>query len=630
MRLRPDTDPDSLLDRLAAERPPRRLTEARAERLQRNARIRTGRWELTVGVTPTTSPATIQEGEDGSLRMTISGEQVAQPVTDLPPAVWDLLVQRVWVAHAHGHLRHSDIGDIQSRLTAIETGYRPVAAALWNALEDVAIEAAIREEWPNYAIWFAQVRTNLLAGTGPGIEDPTGGYVYPLAHAAVLAVLDGRVVDAGVLDRLRDPADDRHHFHSRDDRKRFEETVLPAVTDAAEAVLETSDPVARNRLAMSCFTTIRGAVGTADADGRGQVAARDDTWGMPADHRHEIRGEADPIEAEALRSPAPPMSESMASVSDPTDPTGAASPDGAERDDRDGSTDHEDPMGPLEAELAAETEARRRDDGEFDERAATLESLQAAVSAAESDLESDGVVLPSAPQTAHEPTAAAARADGQRLARLLRNRFQTERERTVQRNVRRGRLDPAALHRHATGDRRVFRRREEPEETSYHGLFVLDRSGSMRGHVRVAERAIGMLAVALEEVDVEVSVLELLDKEVRLAKSADRPVERVEDRLYHGDAGGGTPLTDTLHIAREYLKEVEGRRFVIVVTDGRPSSPERYRQALHRFTVPVLGVNLTTEEAAGASEFHRQVTAPPEIRQLRRALRGLVQEVLFE
>ena len=40
--------------------------------------------------------------------------------------------------------------------------------------------------------------------------------------------------------------------------------------------------------------------------------------------------------------------------------------------------------------------------------------------------------------------------------------------------------------------------------------------------------------------------------------------------------------------------------------------------------------NLTTEEAAGESEFHRQVTVPPETEQLRRALRQLVQEVLFE
>lgn len=140
----------------------------------------------------------------------------------------------------------------------------------------------------------------------------------------------------------------------------------------------------------------------------------------------------------------------------------------------------------------------------------------------------------------------------------------------------------------------------------------------------------GMLAVALDAVDVEVSVLELLDKEVRLAKPADRSVERAAGRLYHGDAGGGTPLTDTLHIAREYLKTVTGTPFVVVVTDGRPADPERYREALHRFTAPVLGVNLTTEQAAGESEFHRQVTVQPETENLRRALRQLVQEVLFE
>jgi hypothetical protein len=152
----------------------------------------------------------------------------------------------------------------------------------------------------------------------------------------------------------------------------------------------------------------------------------------------------------------------------------------------------------------------------------------------------------------------------------------------------------------------------------------------MRPHIRVAEQAMGMLVFALETVDVEVSVLELLDKEVRLAKSAEVAAGQASGRLFHGEATGGTPLTDTLHIARERLKRVTGTRFLFVVTDGLPADPDRYREALDRFSVPVVGVNLNTDRAAGTRAFHRQVTVEPATDQLRGALRQLVQEVLFE
>ena len=630
MRLTAETDPESVADRLRAAQAPRRLGEARADRLQRDARIRTGRWDLSVRVEPDHPPATLRT-TDSTPAIVVSGDQVPQPVTDYPSGEYHLLVQRVRVAHVLGHLAHSDPGDFQARLDGIESGFQPVARAIWNALEDVAVEGAIRDRWPNYGAWFGTVRANLLAGVGPGIQDPDGGVVYPLVHAAVLAILADRVVETDALIHLLDPAVETHHFHSRADREQFVSAVLPHVTEAADTVTDLADPAARNRLAVECFESIRPAVAAARADGRGQVAARPDCWGMPDDSRAEPSEPPEPLDLAAdagpVQAPPTPALDARNAVSSADDGpvTASTAEEPVERDD------HEDPIeAQLGQDYAAELESEGRRDAAVEDRAETLQDLQAAVSAAETQLESAGVVVPTDEPTPHGPTARAAREDGTRLARVLRNRFQTERRRSLQRSQRRGRIDPAALHRAATGDRRVKQRREQPDETDHRCLFVLDRSGSMRQHVRVAERAMGMLAVALEAVDVEVSVLELLDKEVRLAKPVDRSVERAAGRLYHGDAGGGTPLTDTLHIAREYLKTASGKRFVIVVTDGRPAEPERYREALNRFTVPVLGVNLTTEQAAGESEFHRQVTAPPETHELRRALRQLVQEVLFE
>jgi Mg-chelatase subunit ChlD len=628
MRLTPATDPESVVDRLRAAQSPPRLGEARADRLQRDARIRTGRWDLTVRVEADHPPATLQKIDSGP-EIVVSGDRVEQPVTDYGTAEWHLLVQRVRVAHVLGHLEYSDSADVAAQLEALDAGVQPVARVVWNALEDVAVEAALRARWPNYGAWFGTVRANLLAGAGPGIQDPDGGVVYPVLHAAALAMLADRVVETDALAQLLDPAADAHHFHSRADRERFVSDVLPPVTAAADAVTDLSDATARNRLAIDCAASISPAVAAARADGRGQVAARPDVWGMPADTHGANQAEPpEPLDVERQGQdtvPSAPIAAGEGSVSRAEDGSADARPTG------DLNAPSEDPIeGQLGQDVAAERDPEGGRTASVEDRAETLTGLQEAVSAAESELESEGVVVPEDEPTPHEPTARAAREDGTRLARVLRNRFQKERKRSIRRTQRRGRLDPAALHRAATGDRRVKQRRERPDETDHRCLFVLDRSGSMRQHVRVAERAMGMLAVALEAVDVEVSVLELLDETVRLAKPVDRAVERVSGRLYHGDAGGSTPLTDTLHIAREYLKTATGTRFVIVVTDGRPAEPERYREALHRFTMPVLGVNLTTEQAAGESEFHRQVTVPPATEDLRRALRQLVQEVLFE
>ena len=635
MRLTSATDPAAVLAHLEAGAPGLRTSEIRADRLQRDARIRTGRWDLAVQLETGHPPATIEQGEDG-LIVILSGDPVAQPVTNYADGEWGLLVQRVRLLHELTHLEYTDFADVKSRLDDLEQGHRPVAATLWNAFEDAAIEAAIRDRWPNFGDWFRQVRRNLLYASGPGIPDPAGGLVYPLAQAAVLAVMDGTVLEPGPLERLLDPTETGHHFYTDADRERFEATIVPAIRETKRALNGETESTDRNRLIMECFEAVLPTVLEADADGRAQVAAWGDThWGMPDDASHDIESvPGKPLPAVDIeQSGAGPIDhpEAESTKTPSTDPEQETQQGDTERP-ADPDTNHTDEATATELaeDLSAEIEAKRRQGDGFEERSETIETLQAAISATETDLESDGVVLPEDEPTPHAPTQAAAEADGTRLARVLRNRFQKERKRSIKRNQRRGRLDPTALHRTATGARRVKQRRERPAESEHHCLFVLDRSGSMRKHVRVAEQAMGMLAVALEAVDVEVSVLELLDKEVRLAKPADRAVDRAAGRLYHGAVGGGTPLTDTLHIAREYLKRTSGDRFVIVVTDGRPSEPDRYREALKRFTVPVLGVNLTTEEAAGESEFHRQVTVSPETESLRRALRQLVQEVLFE
>ncbi|MEA5387016.1 VWA domain-containing protein [Haloarculaceae archaeon H-GB2-1] len=273
------------------------------------------------------------------------------------------------------------------------------------------------------------------------------------------------------------------------------------------------------------------------------------------------------------------------------------------------------------------SESRESTDEQFGE----FDALQGAVEDIDAELETDGIVIPTDDVECDDDVYRKALEDSKRLARLLRNRFQKQRKRSLDRNLRRGRLDPSALHRSATGGKRLKMQRTLPEENDHHCLFVIDRSGSMNGEtMATAERAMGMLVFALESVDVEVSVLELFDKQCRLAKPFAQPAQTVRNRLFNGKAQGGTPLADTLHIARERLKREQGKRFLFVVTDGTPSDPDRYMDALDRCTMPVVGVNLNDDAVTGMDCFHRQVTVDPETAELRKALRQLIQEVLFE
>nr|MBS3760853.1 hypothetical protein [Halodesulfurarchaeum sp.] len=430
MRLTSDTDREAVSAHLEAAAPDLRTSEARADRLQRDARIRTGQWDLVVQVETAHRPATIERGQDGPI-VTLSGDPVGQPVTAYSDREWGLLVQRVRLLHEVIHLEFTDFADVHARLQDIENGHGPVAGALWNAVEDAAIEATIRDQWPNFGDWFRQVRTNLLYTAGPGIADPDGGLVYPLAQAAVLALMDGTVIEPGPLQWLRDSTEESHHFHTSADRDRFEADVLPPVRKTKQALHGVTNPVERNRLAFECFQAITSAIQDADADGRGQVAAwSGDCWGMPDDTGHDIEpGRFDPLPAVEIRqtrsepldhghaipqsatSTEPdrktqPVSSDQSSESKPADPT-------------DEDTQHQ-----LADDLAAEIEAKRRDGETLDERTETLETLQAAVSATETELESEGVVIPEDDPAPHTPTEAAAKADGARLARVLRNRFQ--------------------------------------------------------------------------------------------------------------------------------------------------------------------------------------------------------------
>jgi uncharacterized protein YegL len=230
------------------------------------------------------------------------------------------------------------------------------------------------------------------------------------------------------------------------------------------------------------------------------------------------------------------------------------------------------------------------------------------------------------------------RKDSNQLKRILEQRLQQERRSTQRRGQRRGQLDTRSLNRLARDDPRVFRQEEDPDEKDYSFVFVLDRSGSMGSEIEAAERALVTLARALEEIDIEVSIIDMYQSSARLAKPFGVQTENVLDRLMTGSTGGSTPLSEVLRLARERIQGGEGNPAMIVLTDGEPNDKETYLEELQQTNFPVVGVYLAVNASSRnqvAQRFddsqrlydrRRIVTSDSD---LATDLRGLCREIMF-
>ncbi|WP_299331661.1 VWA domain-containing protein [Haloplanus sp.] len=225
--------------------------------------------------------------------------------------------------------------------------------------------------------------------------------------------------------------------------------------------------------------------------------------------------------------------------------------------------------------------------------------------------------------------------DGTSLARRFRNRLREQQRDVEHRRQRRGTLDRSRLVAASRGHPDVFTRVQEGEDKRYTCVVVLDRSGSMDGGaVDAAETGALTAAFALESVGVEVTILDLHDSTVRLVKTGTEGVRETRNRVLTGRAGGGTPLSDALSLARARFIDAENP-FVLVVTDGLPDDEAAYTAELDTVSFPVLGVYLTRPEGTDTrpvesdrTYFHR-LAVVTDWSTVDQRLRRLAARVLF-
>lgn len=184
------------------------------------------------------------------------------------------------------------------------------------------------------------------------------------------------------------------------------------------------------------------------------------------------------------------------------------------------------------------------------------------------------------------------RNESRRLSRILERKLQKEQRSEYRHGRRQGEIDTRVVHRLNYDDYRVFRQETSPDEKDYDAVFVLDRSGSMSTDIKAAERATATLSMALEDIDIDSCVIDMYSNEPRVAKPFSVEVESKLDSILTGDCSGGTPLSPCLRLARQHLEKRDSYPFMTVVTDGRPSNEEAYKNELKRTNFPVLGVYL--------------------------------------
>lgn len=305
--------------------------------------------------------------------------------------------------------------------------------------------------------------------------------------------------------------------------------------------------------------------------------------------------------------------------------------DDADADDGDAAGGGKDLEEDMRQQLRAESEVLEDGESLTEEIEDYLEIIQGVDSAGDGFRGLQMDVPQRDPDNWHSSRWADTQASASRLAKTLRNRLLEQERDKVRRNKRRGDFDRGQMVNASRGQTNVFQQTEEGEQKDYTCMLILDRSGSMGSNgIMPAEEATVKLGLALEEVGVDVTIFDLYNSEARLVKPEASSMRDARQRLMNGSNGGGTPMSEVVHIVRNKLRE-EKNPFALVVTDGRPADGQTYREELDKMTCPVLGIYMTDDRShheEDTSLFHG-ISFVTDNEDLDSSLKDLATQVMF-
>jgi Mg-chelatase subunit ChlD len=142
------------------------------------------------------------------------------------------------------------------------------------------------------------------------------------------------------------------------------------------------------------------------------------------------------------------------------------------------------------------------------------------------------------------------------------------------------------------------------DEKRYSLVLVLDRSGSMDNgsprKIETATAAIARFALAAEELEIEVAVIDFYRGEARLVKPFSVDVEHAQAALMADQAGGGTPLSDALALARNLIQSRSEEPLIVTITDDKPDRVDAVSEEIKGTYAPVCSLTIATDCRRGS------------------------------
>ena len=139
-------------------------------------------------------------------------------------------------------------------------------------------------------------------------------------------------------------------------------------------------------------------------------------------------------------------------------------------------------------------------------------------------------------------------------------------------------------------------------------MFVLDRSYSMRkqnldldtgSKIDVATQALARFAVACEDLEIDVAITDFYGGEARLIKPPSVETSYVQDSILSTETSGGTPLAESLSLARKLADRDSKESIIITLTDGIPADVDEVIDEIKQSYSPICSLTVATDCSPG-------------------------------
>lgn len=538
------------------------------------------------------------DGEYPSIH--IPREKLDQPETNFPRKVFDIMVQETISLHEVGHYLYSDWDSFDKLRKSLDEKWHSAFHSVWNGIEDGAMEKQLREEF-NCSDEFAVLHANLVREDRFGQigthKDGKKYHIFTMLDAVLLSIMELGYHRTGKLDELLDENNGQVILAGGDVDYEAFVNFFPEIQKVIRDTHSEPRAVARNERVFGFFEELIKILDNADYSGirnnaRESVRVADGILDDANEGMGEARGDMD-------RLPTPEEIESAIGSpdegADGIPGQGGSNPgDGDEVPENASPTDRD---GDIAKDLAEEysEEIQAEIDSVQDGQATAEEAEKFVNILGDEGGPGSGNTTLEIPEgeTGDMKTWREANDVARQIVPILRNKLKQATENRPVRNQYMGamNMDNPTMLKLARHDPRIFSKKRRDDEKDYSCIVIQDRSGSMSGQQHETEVAVSSLTIALDELGIDVSIIDVYSGDIRLTKPFGTSPSGSKDALTSGRTSGGTPLSDALFFAKERINLGAGTNpFVIVVTDGKAHNSEKYQEELMDCWFPVLGV----------------------------------------